>query len=123
MTNPIRIISHTESTHCDVVQVYRHQIIVKRLQGKLSVECFDVTEIGNVPCDRPCVSKVCWHAKAAIDYLAGLKDEQVTWCEDEDTARWTWGTRLDNHIYPVESKQGRAWIVVHEEQTNVNQTE
>jgi hypothetical protein len=107
----IRILSSNPRTHVDVIAVYDHQVIVRRMHKRIVVECAKVTAIGNVPCVYLSQGQLsCWHSQMAINLIA--KDLSMGWYYDYNSAWWAWATDINRKLYTVESGTSRAWIVM-----------
>lgn len=110
MSNAIRVISRKNNT--DTVQVYRHEVIVRREHGGFTCECREHTLIGYIECKWS--DSLCWHVRSAVAHLAWEKEQEVEWFEDEDESRFAWGTTLYSHRYTVRSKGAMGYVVTRE---------
>lgn len=115
MSNAVRIIS--SKNNVETVQVYNHEVLVRRVGNAFECECRRVTVCGYVPCELR--GDACWHVPNAVRCVLEHEGHTVEWSNDAEAMQWEWSTRLDSDLYTVQRKGGTSCYIVARDLTRV----
>lgn len=115
MSNAIRIIS--SKNNVETVQVYNHEVLVRRVGNVFECECRRVTVCGYVQCEL--AGDTCWHVPNAVKHVLEHEGHTVEWSNEYEEMHFEWGTQLDSDLYTVQRKGALPCYVVAREKQGV----